>query len=258
MRNERMTGRIRRVARDGQRRIQGRIILCGPWSIELTLQTHHHHFADASGKLHHEECAGMRARTHGQELHEAELLVLMLVDNLTHRLLSFGHRKDAQIIYLIVLRSARAVRHNDIRERVECDVLIPGLRRAANLGREEIRQEGQCEQIIVPSSTWKLGDGVAICWWRRGGHVLGNQRPIGAHGVHPFGTAPSGPAAALPTAALPTTTLPTTTLPTTTQPATAHVTLPLGKQKTYAGPRTPWMNSTFLGQHRQLRDLASC
>jgi hypothetical protein len=60
-------------------------------------------------------------------------------------------------------------------------VLVPSL--AANRGREEIRQEGKREQIIIPRSTRKLGGGVAICWWGRGGHVLGHQRPIGAHGV---------------------------------------------------------------------------
>src|SRR6202022_4808422 len=155
MRNERVTGRIRRVAGDGQRRIERWIILSGPWSIELALQTHHHHFADPSGKLHHEEGAGMRVRRHGQQLHEAELLVLMLVDDLAHRLRPFGHRQDTQIIYFVVSGSARAVRHNDIGEWTECDVLVPGLRWAADLGREEIRQERQREQIIIPSRTWK-------------------------------------------------------------------------------------------------------
>ena len=50
-RDERVAGRIGRMAWHGHRRVQGWKVLRGPWSVEVTLQTHHHHLADAGSQL---------------------------------------------------------------------------------------------------------------------------------------------------------------------------------------------------------------
>src|SRR5271166_424874 len=83
-------------------------------------------------------------------------------------------------------------------------------------------------------------------------HVLGNQRPVGPHGIHPLGTAASGPPPALPSAALPSAALPAATLPATTQPTTAHMILPFPDLRARAQAHTGrGTESTLRGQQRQ-------